>query len=468
MKHALHSNCVLAFTLTAGIFSLTDSSAAETASPWRLSKALGLPEWLDISGTHRTRYETLDGQFRVGRDGGDQMLAFRTTLKADLKYEAFGATAELMDSRQELADSGTPIDTTMVNAFELLQAYGSFRWDGPFVDESKSEVRFGRQTLDVGSRRLVARNSFRNTVNAFTGAFWQWQLKDGPAFRAFYFLPHNRLPSDAPSLLDNQIQYDEESFDLQFWGLHSQWPGLPLGGTGEAYFFGLHEEDSSDLPTRDRELYTPGLRFFRARAKAAWDYDFESVLQFGTARNTILPADTTDLDHFAHFHHAEVGYTVDRAWSPRAAAIFDYASGDDSPTDDESNRFDTLFGARRFDHGPTGIWGAFARSNIQSPGYSLGVKPTSAVEAEVKHRLYWLASDTDAWSTSGARDPSGASSSFVGHQIEAMVRWDILPGNLRVEVGGAHLFAGDFIAEAPNATHRGDSTYGYASLELRF
>ena len=127
MNKSLHQNCVLAFALIAWIFSIADSSADEAAGPWRLSKALGLPEGLDISGTHRTRYETLDGQFRTGRTGGDQMLAFRTTLRADLKYEAFGATAELMDSGQALADSGSPIDNSMVNVFELLQAYGSFR-----------------------------------------------------------------------------------------------------------------------------------------------------------------------------------------------------------------------------------------------------------------------------------------------------------------------------------------------------
>lgn len=467
MKGLLQSRWA-ALACTTGIFTIAETAGAEVPGPWRLTKALDLPAWLDISGTHRTRYETLDGQFRAGRSGGDQMLAFRTTLRADLKYEAFGATAEMMDSQQALADSGSPIDTSMVNAFELLQAFGSFRWDGPLGEGSKSEVRLGRQTLDLGSRRLVGRNNFRNTVNAFTGALWQWQVKEGPSLHGFYFLPHNRLPSDAPSLLDNEIQYDEESFDLQFWGLHSQWKKLPFGGTGELYFYGLLEDDAARVPTRNRELYTPGLRFFRAKAKGKWDYDFESALQFGQSRNSTAAADTRDLDHFAHFHHAEGGYTVDQAWSPRAALFFDYASGDDSPADGENNRFDTLFGARRFDHGPAGIYGAFARSNIQSPGLSLSIKPASAVEAEVKHRLYWLASDTDAWTTSGVRDASGRSSPFIGHQVEASLRWDLLPGNLRFEIGGAHLFAGGFIDEAPNATHRSDSTYGYAAIELRF
>ena len=142
--------------------------------------------------------------------------------------------------------------------------------------------------------------------------------------------------------------------------------------------------------------------------------------------------------------------------------------GDDSPTDGESNRFDTLYGARRFEHGPTGIYGAFARANIPSPGPRLVTKPAKPLEVMMTYRPYWLASDTDAWTISGMRDASGNSGSFVGHQLEARVRWDVLPGNVRLEAGSAYLFAGEFSKNAPNATFRGDTAYGYLSLELTF
>jgi hypothetical protein len=272
---------------------------------------------------------------------------------------------------------------------------------------------------------------------------------------------------DPSSLLGNEAQFDSESFDLQFWGLHAQWPRLWLGGTGELYVFGLHENDAAGLPTRNRQLYTPGLRLSRPPAKGAWNFDFESAVQVGTLRATLLPADTTDLDHVAHFEHAEVGYTFDQAWSPRLDLLFDYASGDQSPSDQESNRFDTLFGSRRFEHGPTGIYGAFTRSNIQSPGCRMSLKPTSSFLAAIAYRPYWLASATDAWIT-GVRDPSGQSGSFIGHQLEARLRWDALPGNVGFEVGGALLFAGEFIRNVPGPTPAGDTTYGYASVDITF
>jgi hypothetical protein len=443
------------------------ADAAEDPDPWRLSKALRLPEWLEISGQHRTRYETLDDTFRAGRSGGDQMLAFRTMLRADVKLNGAGVTGELIDARQALADEGSPIDTTMVNTVELLQAYLSLDLESVLPAAGTNQIRLGRQTLDVGSRRLVARSNFRNTISAFTGALWQWQITEGPLLRAFYFLPVTRQPRDAPSLLDNEVEFDDESFDRQFWGLHSEWTSLPWGATGEVYLFGLHEEDS-DAETRNRQLYTPGLRLSRRPAKGAWDFDFETVVQLGESRATDAPDDMRDLDHFAHFHHAEVGYTLEHSWSPRVSLLYDYASGDDDPDDGQNNRFDTLYGDRTFEHGPSGIYGAFNRSNIQSPGYGLSIRPVSGIELRVTHRLYWLASSTDAWTTSGVRDPSGESGSFIGHQLEGRLRWEIVPDNVRVELGGAQLFAGRFMEEAPNSNGQGDCTYGYVALELRF
>ena len=168
--------------------------------------------------------------------------------------------------------------------------------------------------------------------------------------------------------------------------------------------------------------------------------------------------------------HADVGYTFDHPWTPRLAFEYDYASGDKNPKDNQDQRFDTLFGARRFDFGPTGIYGAFARSNINTPGYRITVNPRSDVQLGVSHRAFWLASDTDAWTTTGInslRDKTGKTSNYIGQQLELTARYDF-NSSLGLETGWTHLFKGDFAKDAPNAPAGKDIDYFYVQSMLRF
>ncbi|MFT4588150.1 MAG: hypothetical protein ACI8QF_002250 [Limisphaerales bacterium] len=456
--------CVI-LALSALLLSSADSQAAE---PWRLDNQLNTPDWFRFSGEYRVRYETLDGQFRTTGIRGDQALATRLLLEAALDYKTLTLVGELADSRQYLNDAGSPLNSGMVNTLEPLQAY--LRWDASELldGDQKASLTLGRQSFDLGSRRLFARNRYRNTLNAFNGARAQWTFSGGQSLQAMYLFPVHRLPTSRASLLDNDSQLDRESFDYQFWGAFFDTPTLPWNSTGEFYLFGLHENDDAKRSTRNRQLITPGFRVHRKPARGALDYQLESVFQFGRSRATTAAADTRDLAHLAHFQHLTLGYTFDSTWSPRVAFQYDYASGDSNPADGQNNRFDTLFGARRFEHGPTGVFGAFARGNINSPGYRLILKPRANLELMAAHRLYWLASDTDAWTTSGLRDATGAAGHFVGNQIEARARWDVFPKNLRLEAGVARLFAGEFIRNAPNNTGQRDATYGYFQAALKF
>lgn len=450
-----------------GMLCSLDYASADEPGPWRLQNALGLSPSLTLSGTFRTRYESLDSQFRAGRDGGDQILVLRTTLLAALHQGPFTIAGELIDSRAFLDDTGTPLSSGIVNPAELLQGY--LQWDvrDLAINGATSSFRVGRITMDIGSRRFVARNRYRNTINAFTGIDWQWQDSNGRQLRAFLTLPVNRKPNSVAELADNDVEFDEEDRDVKFWGIYYA-QNLPFGARAEMFYFGLDEDDSSGRATRNRELSTIGYRLHRKPELARVDYQAESAFQFGHSRASSAAADFRDLDHFAHFHHAELGYTFDRQWRPRLIAQYDFASGDDNPNDGDNGRFDTLFGARRFDFGPTSIYGPFARSNISSPGLRLQLQPLRAVTSFLAYRAFWLASDRDAWTTSRVRDASGSTDSFVGHQIEIRLRYDIVPKNLRLESGLAHLFAGNFIDNAPNSPDQGDATYLYAQMGLTF
>ncbi len=441
---------------------------APAAAPWRLATAADLPPWLHLSGSHRTRYETLGGQFRAARDGGDQMLALRTIILTELRGEALRAGIEIIDSRAFLDDSGSPLSTTMINPAELLQGYLAWSRDDVLLAGDHSELRAGRLTLDVGSRRLVARSLYRNTINTFTGVEWRWSDAQGRSLQAFYTLPVNRKPNTFDALHDNRIEFDEEDTEVRLWGLHYDLALMPGGHRGDVYLLGLNEADADGRPTRNRELYTPGLRLYRPHAPGRVDYLVEAALQFGESRQTTAATDRRDLDHLAHFEHVEIGYTWAHAWSPRLKAEFDYASGDDSPTDGDNDRFDPLFGARRFEFGPTGIYGPFARSNLLSPGLRLHAAPLANVRLMLAWRGFWLASARDAWTTTGLRDPSGATGSFIGQQVEMRLRWEVVPGNYRFEAGAACLVDGEFMRDAPASPRQGDALYGYTQFLMRF
>jgi hypothetical protein len=434
------------------------------AGPWRLADAVGAPDWFEISGTIRGRFESFDEQFRTGDGGHQQILVTRSMIAATLRDTYLSATAEIMDSRIYGGVSEARLNTGIGNAGELLQGYIAARFTDAFSPGDKLRVQFGRHTMNIGSRRLVARNRYRNTINAFTGLNAQWEGAGGTKVRAFYTLPVQRGPRDFEGLDDNDLEYDEERSSVRFYGLHAAVPEVASDIDAEFYGFGLMESDAEGLNTRDRNLTTVGTRWSKGRKTGSVHWELESVYQYGESPSTAA----LTLNHEAWFHHAILGYQFDGDGKPRMEALFDYVTGDNDPNDDQNNRFDTLFGARRFEFGPTGIFGAFARSNLVSPGLRFVTKPAPQWEVMLTQRFHYLASDRDAWTTSGLQDATGQSGSHIGNFSEFRVRYDLVPQSVRIEFGAAYLAAGSFVDNAPNATTQGDTLYGYFQTNFTF
>ena len=456
-----------AASLAFAALSATPARAGDPV-PFRLASAIDAPDWLTLGGSYRIRYETLDGPYRAKQKGSDQILVERLLLAARVRMDAFFIGGELEDSRQQLADTGTHLGTDSVDALEPLQFYAGFTAHDAFAPGSTLEVTAGRITIDEGSRRLVARNSFRNTINAFTGVRAAWHGAGGAELDAFYVLPVNREPTALDELLDNSVRMDSESWHTRLWGLFVSEPKLIGRATGEAYVYGFHNEDGPGLKVADRDLYTPGVRVVAKPAAGLWDYEAEAAMQFGWSRTTTSASDTRNLNHVAGFLHASAGYTWDAPWKPRLSLEYDYASGDEHPRDGTDNRFDTLYGARRFDFGPTGLYGAVARSNIDTPGLRLNLAPAKDLTAMIGYRALWLASPRDQWTTAGLTDPTGKSGSYLGQQVEGMLRYDPLPGVLSLEAGGAYLDHGSFQEHVPGAPAAANTTYGYLSATVTF
>ncbi|GAB4571056.1 MAG: hypothetical protein Tsb008_01430 [Rhodothalassiaceae bacterium] len=450
------------------IFLLPGLTIPASAEPVRLSDLLDLADWLKLSGSYRIRYEGVANGFRPIQAEGDRLLAERLLLRAEINLGAWQIGAEFEDSRTQLGDDSTPLGTDDVNTAELLEGYVAYHGKDLFGEGERFDLKMGRMTLNIGSRRLSSRNGFRNTINSFTGIHGVWQSRSGLLSEAFFTLPVRRLPSDPGSLRDNDVRFDNESFRVKFWGVRIAKPALFADFDGEIYVFGLNERDGPRLATADRALYTPGFRLERAPRAGGWDAGIESALQFGKVGSVTDMAELPRRDQRAGFVHLHLGYRFDRPWSPRLSLFYDFASGDDDPEDGKNNRFDTLFGSRGFEFGQTGIFGPFARANISSPGALIEVVPQKGLSLSLRYRANWLASARDALTTAGLRDPDGESGHFVGHLLEGKMRYDVLPGNLRLELGGVWLGDGRFLKLAPGAPQNGAALYGYVQATISF
>ncbi len=443
-------------------------AGAVAAAPQQLQSAIGLPAWLSLDLVHRTRYETLDDQFRAGHEGGDQALSLYTSVRLAARGERWRVVGELIDARAYLTDPGGAADSNLVDTAELAQAYLGVHFDGLDGPVENVDLMLGRMMFDLGAGRLIGRNLFRNMPNAFTGAKLELGGRHDDRLTFMYLLPHSRLPLDRASVLDNEVEFDRESFDTQLLGMHYRYP-LVRDTSLEGFVLGLHERDGDwQHQTQNRQIVTFGSRLFRPRASGQLDFDIEGGVQTGEARASASPLDRRDLDVFASYLHAELGRLFALPWSPRLSLQYDYASGDDDPNDGDYGRFDGLYGPVRGDLGPTSIFTHLIRSNLNSPGLRIEVAPNARADAMMTWRAVWLDSDRDSLGLSGVRDASGASSSFAGHQIELRGRYWLLPQSVRLEAGGALFLNGSFLDTAPNATGEGDTAYGYADITFYF
>jgi hypothetical protein len=432
--------------------------------PPRLFDAFALPRWLAISIEHRQRYEAVAQDFRATTSGSPSGFALRTSAKVVATPGPFTLTLELLDAHF-FASEGTPINTSYVNPIDVLQARAGLRLRDVLVDGDTLDVDVGRRTIDFVNRRVIARNEFRNTINAFDGLELRWASAGGHEVRAFGVVPVLRRPSSAEALAAQDAELDATVFEAPLVALGYQSPALWSKLRADAYVVGYFEGDSVDAPSTNRRLVTPGLRLTRPRAAGELDLEVELILQVGRSRATSAKDDTTDLDHRAASIAAAVGYTFDLPATPRLSLIYDFASGDGDPKDAQQGRFDPLFGARRFDLGVTGLFGPLARANLNSPGVRLDVRGGTLVEAHVLYRLAWLASGTDTWVAAGIRDASGASGDFVGQLVDGRLRLHLQPRVVMLELGAAALARGRFATDAKGGRAE-PSFYGYGQLTL--
>ncbi len=398
------------------------------------------------------------------------MVALQTSVVFDWSLDAFQVVGEIMDSRGELNDEGSFVTST-VDTLEPIQAYFAWHKKGMFEDSGDSTLRVGRMTLDLGKRRLIARNRYRNTVNNFLGADWSWRDGDGRNLRLFYLLPMMIEPADAASQLDNDDRRSTtRSASTRVIGAYYQLPPLADKSVVETYLLDYDVEPAAEQPRRRPRIGRPPARARTARrSPARWGYEAEGVWEWGRAGGTVNGVARTAISSRTPICSISRPATRSTLRShPTLLVQYDYASGDKNPNDSTIERFGSLFGARRSDFGPTGIYGPIARSNIDTPGLRLTLTPKPRWQSMFAYRWLFLAEARDQWVGSGWSDPTGKSGRTIGKQLEGSFTWTAIPNRLSVEPGFAYLELGRFARQVQGAAFRGDPLYFYLAITTTF
>jgi len=402
-------------------------------------KGLDRYDWIDVAIEQRTRYEHRDDDYGLDRRSGDQTLT-RTRFYLGLRevLDPFRFVVEFQDARR----FGDALDDARsVNEADILQLYGGLFFPDAAGEGYPLYIRAGRMSFDVIDRRLVARNRFRNTTNAFDGLrITLGQETTAWEIDSFAAMPVERRAEDC----------DRNNEEQWFYGVTGYWRRWSPHITLEPYYFILDDDAKG---REDREIHTLGLHGFGLLGETGWEYDFDAAFQFG---------DEGDLSHRAFAAHGEIGYTLDAATDARVAAWVNYATGDRDPEDGVNQRFDRLFGAS---HSMYGYSDLFTWQNMINPAAYFTVRPADRLKLEAFYRAYWLASRNDAWVVPGLRDVTGESGRFVGQEVDIQIKYR-LARRAALEVGYAHFMPGDFVTRTASNVDDTDFFYMQVTLQL--
>jgi hypothetical protein len=343
------------------------------------------------------------------------------------------------------------------------------------LKKSDFQLTVGRQAISYGDSRLVADSQWGNFGRTFDAVRLRWEHK------YFFWV---ELFAMRPVQIQRHEFNDSDSAD-NFFGAYFS---TDFGNKQALDFYYFYRDKDDNQPNLDPTNRTdpegtwngPAARFstIGARVKNAsdtlngWDYTAEIAYQFGDIWRTEKASPRSDLSAFAA--HVSGGYTwKDAKWKPRLGLEYDFASGDDDPTDTDFHSFQNLFPSN---HNKYGFMDEFSWRNIHDLRFQANIKPIKKLDLEFDYHAFWLANTHDFWyrsngiSTLRTRTPDGrdvrtiGADPFAGHEIDLTGTYEVTHW-LKFQTGYSHFFAGQYLADTGSSD---DADFAYFMTTFNF
>jgi len=401
----------------------------------------GADTYLSLGGEVRWRYEQFEKERwnpqNVDHDGS---LLQRYLLHGDLHVgDGFRAFAQLQSGLEDGRPGGPrgPDEDKL----DWHQLFVDFRGT---LGSDEVTLRAGRQELLYGAQRLVSVRDLPNVRRAFDAAR---VLVQSHSTQVDFF-------AGRPVEVDPGTFDDDPIESEALWGIYVTTPAPFAAGTSlDVYYLGYQRDDAQFVQGfGDERRHSLGSRWSGKRA--AWDFDFEAVTQFGSFDGGDIRAWTTS---------ADAGYTLDHTkLAPRLGLRTEIISGDRDAADSDLETFNAMY--------PRGAY--FGEMALVGPANLIDVHPSvdvnlsSSVELSLDCDIFWRETTDDGiYSANGSILRSDVGDArFIGTQPGVGLDWQ-LDRHSTFHAAYSHFFPGAFIDESGSSS---EVDFVTVSFQFRF
>jgi len=440
---------LLAILFLAGVPGLPPAAAAEEPDSPAASAQAPAPEPekkpkpVEVGFELRWRLELRDNADQQPADDFDTFLGQR--LRLHLLFRIHPHLTAYVQG-QDVWLFGAESDKVIHNlGTNLHQAYLDWKPGG----SEHWELRAGRQELLYGEERLVGNFGWDNVGRSFDAARLRYRAG---AWTSDFF---------GARLVDvRRAGLPHRPGNQDLYGGYFTRAKKDSPGRTELYAFYLRDglrtvgERPLDDPQATR-IATLGFRRIYEPA-SGWRYGVEHAWQFGQRGPD---------RHRAAMLVAKGGYLWPQRWQPRLQLEYDFATGDNNPTDGNAREFNNLFPTNHIYYGYADLAGL---RNLHDLRLTAAVKPHAKLTLEADYHRFLLAARRGPWKSATGRllgfDPTGEAGRDIGQEVDFTAR---LPVQKHVSLlAGYSIFQpGRFAVRT-----RGPEThhFGYIQTTVRF
>jgi len=422
------------------------------------SESLELPDWLEISGDLRVRFEAFDGEdfndnekdflFRNEVKGeNDEWILTRVRLRVNAYLtERLRTFVELTDARlfeDQFHQSDWPGTQRNWehNRLDVFQGYVDIKL------HAGTHLKVGRQVLKFGSQKFMGSYDWWNTPYTFDAVRL---VMVQPSWDLDLFVGQNAVNDDG-NFDDTSDSYDGTDYFPQFgtfdddtiYGLYWKYTGWNETALDLYFFYQDNDNQKTEIPTFGGRLY--GI------LTDPWDYELELMVQ--------PTGEFMDRDHSAWSWSTEVGYTFwEWGGMPRLFAGYDFASGG-SGGDSDNHDFVAPYADLYIQLGHQEF---FKRMNLHAARVGVQSDLWGKWKGIAELHSFWVDDEEGTWIASYHTFVNATSDrtvdKHVGVELDLNLSspLDLFGQRVDLLLGYSHFFAGEFIEQTRGVSDDAD------------